>query len=126
MLNHPHLLIAEDENLTATALAEFLEAEGYRVTLTQNGVQALEVDEKDPVALLLTDMRMPVMGGEALIRMIRRRNAELPVIIMTGYSEYIPQEVPGRLIVLRKPYSLSTLVHHVRSLLPRRETTTDR
>lgn len=122
MAIHPHLLIAEDEDLAAAALVEILEAKGFRITLTHNGVQALEADEKAPAALLLTDMRMPVMGGEVLIRMIRRRHAELPNIIMTGYSEYIPQEVPGRLIVLRKPYALSTLLRHVRALLPRQET----
>ncbi|MBF5096203.1 response regulator [Azospirillum sp. INR13] len=117
-----HLLIAEDENLAAMALIESLEAEGFRVTLVHNGVEALEVDEKDPAALLLTDMRMPVMGGGALIRTIRLRRADLPIIVMTGYSECLPQEVPGRLIVLRKPYSLSALAGHVRALLPHRET----
>lgn len=118
MAVYPHLLVVEDDNLVAMVLAEILEAEGFRVTLAHNGVQALEADEKDPATLLLTDMRMPVMGGEALIRMIRQRNAELPIIITTGYSEYIPQEVPGRLIVLRKPYTPSTLISQVKALLP--------
>lgn len=117
-----HLLVAEDEYLAAMALIEILEAEGFRVTLAHNGVEALEVDEKDPAALLLTDMRMPVMGGGALIRTIQLRRADLPIIVMTGYSEYLPQEVPGRLIVLRKPYSLSALAAHVRALLPRQQT----
>lgn len=117
-----HLLVAEDEYLAAMALIEILEAEGFRVTLAHNGVEALEVDEKDPAALLLTDMRMPVMGGGALIRTIQLRRADLPIIVMTGYSEYLPQEVPGRLIVLRKPYSLSALTAHVRALLPRQQT----
>lgn len=117
-----HLLIAEDENLAAMVLIEILEAEGFRVTLAHNGVEALEVDEKDPAALLLTDMRMPVMGGGALIRAIQRRRADLPIIVMTGYTEYLPQEVPGRLVVLHKPYSLSALAGHVRALLPRQET----
>ncbi len=103
-------------------LIEILEAEGFRVTLAHNGVEALEVDEKDPAALLLTDMRMPVMGGGALIRAIQRRRADLPIIVMTGYTEYLPQEVPGRLVVLHKPYSLSALAGHVRALLPRQET----
>jgi hypothetical protein len=45
-----------------------------------------------------------------------------PHLLMTGYSEYLPQEVPGRLVVLRKPYSLSALAGHVRALLPRQKT----
>ncbi|HYF86600.1 response regulator [Azospirillum sp.] len=122
MIIQPHLLIAEDENLAAMALIEILEAEGFRVTLAHNGVEALEVDEKDPATLLLTDMRMPGMGGGALIRTLQRRRADLPIIVMTGYCEHLPREVPGRLVVLRKPYSLSALAGHVRALLPRQET----
>ncbi|WP_377810311.1 response regulator [Azospirillum sp. A29] len=115
-----HVLLAEDEDLVALVVAEILESEGFRVTVTHNGLEAIEADAADPADILLTDMRMPVMGGEALIRMIRQRRPDLPIIVMTGYSEHLPDEEPGRLTVLRKPYAVSALAPTVRAILARR------
>ncbi|UKJ74461.1 response regulator [Azospirillum brasilense] len=117
MRESPHVLLAEDEDLVAMVVADFLESEGFRVTVTHNGLTAIEADAIDPADLLLTDMRMPVMGGEALIRLIRQRRPDLPVVVSTGFSEHIPVEEPGRLVVLRKPYSLSALVPVITALL---------
>lgn len=114
-----HVLLAEDEDLVAMVVAEILEAEGFRVTVTHNGLAAVEADAADPADILLTDMRMPVMGGEALIRMIRQRRPDLPIVVMTGYSEHIPVEEPGRLMVLRKPYAVSALAPAIRAFLAR-------
>ncbi|MFS2011960.1 response regulator [Azospirillum sp. CT11-132] len=117
MLYSPHVLIAEDEDLVAVVVAEVLESEGFRVTVTHNGLEAIEADAADPADLLLTDMRMPVMGGEALIRIIRQRRPELPIVVTTGFSEYLPVEEPEHLRVLRKPYSLPALVAMIKALL---------
>ncbi|HYF89992.1 response regulator [Azospirillum sp.] len=120
MYDSPHVLLAEDEDLVAMVVAEVLESEGFRVTVTHNGLAAVEADATDPADLLLTDMRMPVMDGEALIRIIRQRRPDLPVVVTTGYSEHLPNEEPGRLVVLRKPYSLSALIPAITALLSRR------
>ncbi|QCG92956.1 response regulator (plasmid) [Azospirillum sp. TSA2s] len=117
MRDSPHVLLAEDEDLVAMVVAEILESEGFRVTVTHNGLAAVEADAADPADLLLTDMRMPVMDGEALIRIIRQRRPDLPVVVTTGFSEYLPDEEPGRLVVLRKPYSLSVLAPVITALL---------
>ncbi|QCG99360.1 response regulator (plasmid) [Azospirillum sp. TSA2s] len=120
MHDSAHVLLAEDENLVAMVVAEILESEGFRVTVTHNGLAAIEADAADPADLLLTDMRMPGMDDEALIRTIRQRRPDLPVVVTTGYSEQIPDEEPGRLMDLRKPYSLSALVPVITVLLSRR------
>ena len=115
-----HVLLAEDEDLVALVVAEILESEGFRVTVTHNGLAAIEADAADPADILLTDMRMPVMGGGALIRIIRQRRPDLPIIVMTGYSEHLPAEEPGRLTVLRKPYAVSVLAPTIKAFLARR------
>lgn len=122
MNGSPHVLVAEDEDLVALVVAEMLEAAGFRVTVVQNGQKAIEADAADAADLLVTDMRMPVLEGEALIRCLRQRRTDLPIIVMTGYSEDLPDEEPGCLIILRKPFPLEALVHHVGSLLNRRST----
>ena len=113
----PHIILAEDEELVAMALADFLESEGFRVTITHNGAQALEAEEADAADLLLTDMRMPVLDGEGLIRRIRAGRPNLPIIATTGYSDFLPKEVPGLMAVMRKPYSFRALAVCIRALL---------
>jgi len=120
MYDSPRVLLAEDEDLVAMVVAEVLESERFRVAVTHNGLAAVEADVADPADLLLTDMRMPVMDGEALIRIIRQQRPDLSVVVTTGYSEHLPNEEPGRLVVLRKPYSLSALVPVITALLSRR------
>ncbi|CAO3360697.1 response regulator [Azospirillum melinis] len=113
----PHVLIAEDESLVALAMAFILESEGYRVTVACNGVEAVEADTDDPADILITDMRMPVMDGAALIRAIRERRPDLPVIVVSGFSEHLPRPEPGRLVVMRKPYDLAAMAPTITALL---------
>ncbi|MBY6263308.1 response regulator [Azospirillum sp. 412522] len=80
-----HILIAEDEVLAAMALEDFLSFRGFRVTVAANGVEALERYASERVHALVTDLRMPRMDGQTLIREIRERDATLPVVVMTGY-----------------------------------------
>ncbi|MBK1841747.1 response regulator [Azospirillum sp. YIM B02556] len=85
MLDPFHILIAEDEVLAAMALEDFLSLRGFRVTVAANGVEALERYVSQRVHALVTDLRMPRMDGQTLIREIRERDATLPVVVMTGY-----------------------------------------
>lgn len=117
MITQAHILLAEDEDLVAAVLAQSMEEEGFRVTVTHNGLKALEADAADPADLLVTDMRMPVMNGQTLIRLIRERRADLPIVVTTGYSDHIPKTEPGRLMVLHKPYSIEVLISQMRALL---------
>lgn len=86
----------------------------------QTHVLIAEDEENDPADILLTDMRMPVMDGGSLIRMIWQRRPDLPIVVMTGYSESIPPEEPGRLIVLRKPFIFEPLIRAIETLLSTR------
>ena len=99
-----HVIVAEDEPLVAATVGGILEESGYRVTLTGDGLEALEADQCDPADLLVTDLRMPRLDGVALVGRIRERRPHLPIIVMTGYSEAIPAEEAGRLVVIRKPF----------------------
>ncbi|SMH39430.1 response regulator [Azospirillum agricola] len=113
----PHVILAEDEDLVAMSLSIALEDAGCRVTVTHNGLEALQMDEADPADVLVTDMRMPEMDGATLIRMIRRRRSTLPIVVMTGYSDGLPREEANRLVLLRKPFAPDTLAWNVQSLL---------
>lgn len=113
----PHILIAEDERLEALALADTLEGQGLRVTLAHDGLEALTALEGGPASLLMTDLRMPVMDGNELIRQTRTQRPTLPVIVMTADSSALRHPESDRLRVLHKPFSLHAAVGAVRTML---------
>ncbi len=85
------LLIVEDEASLRASLVELLANLGYRVEEASNGAEAL-VRLTDParraaapVALILSDVVMPQMGGVALLKMLRQRGIQTPLILMSGH-----------------------------------------
>ena len=80
------VLLAEDEALIALSLADLLEAEGYEVAIAANGAEALVEARRlgDALDVLVTDLNMPRMGGEALIRVLRADRPALPIVVVTG------------------------------------------
>lgn len=83
----PRILIAEDEPLAAMAIEDLLIASGYAVLVAADGQEALEVAGRgESFDLLLTDLRMPRLGGRELIQRLRAARPDLPVVVMTGYA----------------------------------------
>jgi CheY-like chemotaxis protein len=80
------VLVAEDEALVAHSLGDLLEAEGCEVELAFSGTAALNAARRlgDALDVLLTDLNMPGMSGEDLIRALRAERPSLPVVILTG------------------------------------------
>src|SRR5690348_11841451 len=76
------VLLAEDEALVAMALADFVEMQGHRVTVASDGLDALEAArDLGGLDLLITDLQMPNLGGEGLIRALWAERPGLPVIV---------------------------------------------
>ena len=88
------VLVAEDEALIALSLADLLEAEGHEVVLAPDGADALEAARRLGGALdvLVTDLNMPRMGGEDLIRELRAERPGLPVVVVTGSAPFGGEE----------------------------------
>lgn len=112
-----HVIVAEDDPLIAVTIAETLEARGHRVTIGRNGFDAYKIDEKDPADILITDIRMPHFDGTSLINRMREQRPELPILVTTGYSERLPDEEPGQVVVVQKPFTEDALLRAFHSLL---------
>lgn len=112
-----HVIVAEDDALVAVTVAEALESQGYRVTIGRNGFDAIKIDQADPADLLITDIRMPHVDGTTLISRIRELRPDLPILVTTGYSEQLPKEEPGQLVVVQKPFSDGAIINNVKALL---------
>lgn len=82
------LLVAEDDLRIRTVLERLLGVAGYDVTACVNGREALEAMVKGPAfQVVITDINMPEMGGEELLREIKARDPRLPVIVLTARKD---------------------------------------
>jgi CheY-like chemotaxis protein len=122
------VLVAEDEALVALSLADLLEAEGYAVAIAADGAEALEEARRMGEALdaLVTDLNMPRMTGEDLIRALRAERPGLPVVVVTGSAppgglEELRDQGGGHgpLALLHKPIDYAELAEVLRrAVLP--------
>src|SRR6185295_1237561 len=77
------ILLAEDNAHVRRAFARILRVGGFTVVAVESGVEALNA-LPEGFDVLVTDLRMPEMGGIDLLRAIRERDRDLPVILLTG------------------------------------------
>ncbi|MEJ2725861.1 MAG: response regulator [Deltaproteobacteria bacterium] len=80
------VLVADDERPIRDGCHRVLTAQGFQVLTAENGRAALEVIAKEPVDLLLLDLKMPIMSGEQVLEAVRAQHPDIPVIIITGHG----------------------------------------
>jgi two-component system, NtrC family, response regulator PilR len=80
------LLIADDERSMRELLDLVFRREGHQVTVVSNGREALEAMQRGSYELLITDVKMPDIGGIELLRAVREQAAETMVIMMTAFA----------------------------------------
>ena len=105
------ILLVDDEELALEGILEHLSRQGHRVVTARNGRDALSSFGARTFDVVLTDLRMPVMDGNALIRELRRLS-ELPIIVMTGQAGPDDEEralSEGASTILHKPVRLRDL-----------------
>jgi nitrogen regulation protein NR(I) len=83
---HPEILIIEDDQSTASALARMLEAEGYSVSVNGRGDDGLRQARESSWDLVLTDLRLPGMNGLDLVAQLHATRPRLPIILMTAHG----------------------------------------
>ena len=78
------VLLVDDEEAIARSLGRLLQAAGHAVTAAHDGFEALKAMEVAPFDVIVSDIRMPKMDGLTLLRSIRGRDLDIPVVFMTG------------------------------------------
>ena len=119
------LLLVEDQPMVRQALAYGLQQQGYRVHLAGDGQQALGLFERfrDEIAVVITDLVMPELGGIALGELLRNTGAAVRIIYMTGYHQdlerYPSEDLPLCGGFLLKPFTSQELAGRIRKVLSR-------
>ena len=80
------ILIVDDEKNTREGVARFLRTKDFDCELADNGKTALEILNSFKIDIVLTDLRMPAMGGMELIKKIKEISKEITVIVLTAYG----------------------------------------
>lgn len=116
-----NILICDDEKDIVSALRIYLTGENYQVFTAENGVQAIEVVEKEEIHLVLLDIMMPVMDGITAMAKIREIS-NVPIILLTAKGEDT-DKVLGLTVgaddYVTKPFQPMELLARVKSQLRR-------
>ncbi|NIE76264.1 response regulator [Pantoea sp. Tr-811] len=112
-----HLLVVEDDDIVRMLMVEVLDELGYSTLEAENAAAALKVieDADQHLALLMTDVGLPDMRGEALAARARAVRPLLPVLFASGYAESF--EVPEGMHLIGKPFSIEQLRNKVLEIL---------
>jgi DNA-binding response OmpR family regulator len=118
------ILIVEDEARILTFVARALRAEGWTVSVAENGATGLTAAVANPFDLVVLDLLLPGMDGLELLRELRARKPDLPVLILSARND-LETKLRGFKLgaddYLVKPFSLSELLARVRVQLRRRQ-----
>ncbi len=121
-----HILLIEDDASLATNLRDVLQEDGFRVTVCNRGDEGLRRANNDECDVVLTDLRLPGLGGLDLVRQLHDTQPRLPVVLMTAHGtietaieatklgayDYLqkPFEMPGLIGVLHRAVEASRLM----------------
>jgi CheY-like chemotaxis protein len=118
------VLVVDDEPDLREIFSAWLRRHGCRVLTAANGREALEVLLSDKVDVLISDVRMPVMGGVELVREIFQRQLKIPsIIFVSGYADVEPREMYGLGVeaLMEKPLMRQDLLKALDRSLMRQE-----
>ncbi len=122
MIAGKSILIADDEPNIRTTIGDILRKQGAKITIAQGGAEAISLIEKNTYDLILCDIKMPDKTGYDIFESARKRQYDVPVILMTGFG-YDPNHCivrasqEGLHSVLFKPFKVDQLLKEVRQAL---------
>ncbi len=121
------VLVVEDDESTAMAVAHHLARAGYAVSISKDGLAATTVLKRWRPDALVLDLMLPHVDGWSIIQDVRRWSPDLPIVVMTarpGESERLEALRLGADDLLRKPFSAKELIARLEALFRRAEVQT--
>jgi len=114
---HETILLAEDEAGIRAMTRTYLEGLGYRMLEAANGTEAVALSKeyRGSIDLVLTDVMMPGVRGDAVVKAIRQDRPEIQAILISGFAD--GTNVDSSLEILEKPFEFPDLARRIRTLL---------
>src|SRR6476620_11115615 len=123
------ILLVEDEENLQEALKLNLELEGYEVTSSYDGADALKQVQKEHFNLIILDVMLPELDGIAVVETIRLNNSEIPILILSAKNSSADRVLglkKGADDYLTKPFNLEELLLRVKKLLQKNKRLQDK
>jgi two-component system, NtrC family, nitrogen regulation response regulator NtrX len=114
------ILIVDDEIDIRDSLKMILEYEGYEPLFAENGKRALELVDEEPIGIVLLDIKMPGMDGLEVLENIRKKDEDLPVIMISGHGTIetaVEATKKGAYDFLQKPLDREKILVTIRNAL---------
>ena len=121
--NQKHLLIVDDEGALRSAIAERLADHGFAVEQAGSGEEAVQRLSEFAFDILITDLRLPGIGGREVLDAALERYPEIIAIVITGYGtvkDAVEAIKQGAADFITKPFQFDALLHVVRSAVEQR------
>ncbi|MCP3875237.1 MAG: response regulator [Desulfobacteraceae bacterium] len=120
--NQEHVLFIDDEISILKAIKRLLEEQNYKVTILDNSLEALDLFKSNPNVfdVVMSDIVMPDMTGDKLVRELMKIRPDIPIILCTGHHQYMTdKEVAEKGInsICYKPISRMELAQTIRSAI---------
>jgi two-component system response regulator PhoP len=116
------VLLIEDDTRLAAALGKQLRDAGYAVDLSADGVDGLFLGEEYPIDLAIIDLGLPELSGLEVIRRLRKRGRDFPILVLTARSEWQDKVAgleAGADDYLTKPFHVEELMARINALMRR-------
>ncbi len=117
------LLVVEDDKLLGRSLREFLESEGFITDWVWDPREVLDLLEASAYDVIVLDLMMPHVRGEDLIKRIRERDKETPILVLTAKHRIEDKRTCFELGAddyLTKPFDMEELIFRIKALYRRR------
>ena len=120
---NPKILIVDDDEGVCGCLRDICVSAGCDVKISSEASAALEVLKGEPFHLVISDVRMPHMDGVSFLDALEKEQIDVPVVMMTGYTDYSPEKIDelNAVALLQKPFSgkqVREIIEHYVQLLP--------
>ena len=118
------ILIVEDEASIAEVVSAYAKREGYETVIASDGLEALEIFERDEIDLVILDLMLPKLNGEEVCRRIREKSSSVPVIMLTAKSseaDVVYGLDTGANDYVSKPFSPRVLMARIRAQMRPKE-----
>ncbi|MBA7573444.1 Transcriptional regulatory protein ZraR [subsurface metagenome] len=118
------ILVVDDDSSMRMVLSESLENCGYKVETSGGGADALEKFQEDAFDVVVTDMKMPGIGGMEVLRGVKKISSEIPVVVMTAYGTVntaVEAMKEGAEDFIMKPFSMDHLEAVVKKVMAKKD-----
>ena len=124
-----HILVVDDDKNTRKYISAVLEAEGYTVSVAENGEEALEMMDKEFIDLVVLDVMMPKMDGYTFTKELREADNNLPVLMVS--AKQLPTDRHKGFLVgtddyITKPIDETEMLLRIKALLRRAQIANER